>query len=187
MPTSRLALLAALGVFAAACAQQQPASVIELKPRYRAAVSAATLASPFTNDGRVSVLAPEGGAWETTVAVSPADPNIVLATAHIEIDYKTGDYVARIFRSADGGRTFDAGRIPPMVIDGTEYKSHYDPVLTFARNGTAYFTAVHAWPNVYFATRYALVVHRSTDGGQTWVPSLISRHDPADGAQKAVE
>ncbi|HYO77781.1 MAG TPA: sialidase family protein, partial [Thermoanaerobaculia bacterium] len=47
--------------------------------------------------------------------------------------------------------------------------------------------AVHAWPNVYFATRYALVVHRSTDGGQTWVPSLISRHDPADGAQKAVE
>lgn len=177
----RVALLSLLPLLGA-CAD----SAVELKPRFRAAVAAEKVANPFTNDGRVSVLAPEGGAWETTVAVSPVNPDVVLATAHIEIDYKTGDYVAKIFRSNDGGRTFDTGRIPPMIINGVEYKSHYDPVLTFARNGTAYFTAVHAWPNVYFAERYALVVHRSTDGGLTWAPSLISEHLPAAGEKEAI-
>lgn len=169
-----IALLPCLALFVS-CAD----SPVEQKPRFRAAVAAEAVANPFTSDGRVAVLAPEGGAWETTVAVSPADPNIVLATSHIEIDYRTGEYVARIFRSTDGGRTFDEGRLPPAVIEGVEYKSHFDPVLTFAHDGTAYFTAVHAWPNVYFATRYALAVHRSTDGGLTWTPSLIARHDSA--------
>jgi hypothetical protein len=186
MLSLRSAALATFVSLLLSCAQQ-PDDSIERKPRFRAASAAEAVADPFTNDGRVAVLAPEGGAWETTVAVSPVNPNIVLATSHIEIDYQTGDYIARIFRSTDGGRTFDEGRIPPMVIDGTEYKSHYDPVLTFARNGTAYFTAIHAWPNVYFATRYAMVVQRSTDGGLTWTPSLISKHDPPAGGTEALD
>ncbi len=100
---------------------------------------------------------------ETTIAVSPVDPNVVIGGAN---DARLGRWASGYFRSADGGATWADGVMPFQ-----KYASQGDPTVAFCGDGTAVFGYLD-YNGAYMPAR--LIVARSTDGGATWLgPGVV--------------
>jgi hypothetical protein len=99
---------------------------------------------------------------EGAVAISPADPRIVIAAAIAGTS--TSNAEVRMFRSADGGASWTS--MGPLVkeLEGRPLLATWDPVLAFDRGGRAYLAVVAAPSEM----RWTIAVFRSTDGGLTW-------------------
>lgn len=83
--------------------------------------------------------------------------------------------------SNDGGRTWTRGRMPPA--EGAA-ETFGDPSIGVDRHGVFYFanlaaTAPSGTPPVIHG---AIVVNKSTDGGNTWSPGVVVQQD--DGSDK---
>ncbi len=114
-------------------------------------------------------------AWETQVAISPANPNIVLASAmrHIDDTY----FRCEIRRSEDGGRTWKDPVPLPLSLATHTYRGQADPVLAFDRTGVAYCALLF----VEWTTNEGMALFRSTDDGQTWETITLSEYQVANG------
>lgn len=96
---------------------------------------------------------------EPAVAVHPRNPDLVLTAAH---DSNDGAKTIGMYRSTDGGTTFEQAAFAPLRFEG----SASDPALGFDSSGTAYLSYIdYAWePSV----QSGVFVSRSTDAGETW-------------------
>ncbi len=114
-------------------------------------------------------------AWETQIAISPANPNLVLATAMRRID----DTYSRceIRRSEDGGKTWGEPVPLPLSLATLTYRGQADPVLAFDRTGVAYCALLF----VEWTTKSGEAVLRSTDDGRTWETMTFSEHTAVNG------
>ena len=99
---------------------------------------------------------------EGALAISPANPRIVLAAAIGGTSAPRAD--VHMFRSNDGGTTWTPLGMLPKQLGATELIGHWDPVFAFDRAGRAYITAVAA----ISAERWRIGVYRSDDDGTTW-------------------
>ncbi|HEX7149972.1 MAG TPA: sialidase family protein [Thermoanaerobaculia bacterium] len=112
----------------------------------------------------VRVLAPSGDVREGAIAISPADPDVVVS-AGIRHFGDAENMEVLIYRSLDGGRTWDTGRaLPRQLTSGRTVTGHFDPVLAADRSGTFYATVIGLAPE----KDWTVVVYRSTDRGATW-------------------
>jgi hypothetical protein len=100
---------------------------------------------------------------ETSIAVNPTNSSNIVAGAN---DYRLGIGQSGFYASQDGGKTWYDGIIPiPSWPDGDVPAGGGDPVVLFDTNGVAYYVGL-AFDRA--TDRSALVVSRSTNGGQTW-------------------
>ncbi len=101
---------------------------------------------------------PGDAANEPSIAVDPLAPN------HMAIVWRQFDTVSSNFRqagraySSDGGRTWT---FPGVLTPGVQRS---DPVLSYDRNGTFYFSSL--------AAGFRADVFKSTDRGVTWLPPV---------------
>jgi hypothetical protein len=115
---------------------------------------------------------------EPDVAIDPRDPRlIVVATNPIYHFNALHQEPMSVFISHDGGRTWTAHTAPmapPFVIGS-------DPSVAFAPDGTL-FVAFEAVAGGFCgpASRTAVLVARSTDGGASFMPPVIVDVDPAN-------
>lgn len=100
---------------------------------------------------------------ETYLAVSPVDPENLLASA-----MSTSADRSVVYRSGDGGRTWQRSEGPggPVFPGG-------DPMLVYDRTGRAYFSTI--LPEI--------AVWRSEDDGRTWQGPVLVGEDRASDRQ----
>ena len=110
-----------------------------------------------------TVVAPAGKVWETTIAISPANPNIAVAAG-----MRRARPIFRVqpYWSEDGGRTWQPSERPSLVSSKATYDGQGDPVVAFDRTGTAYLVTLVKVGTEY--ERSGIMLWRSTDGGRTW-------------------
>jgi hypothetical protein len=120
---------------------------------------------------------------ETVIAVNPLNPKNLVAGAN---DYRLGYGHSGFYSSQDGGRTWYDGIIPvPSWPDGDVPAGGGDPVTLFDTTGTAYYIGL-AFDRA--TDRSAIVVSRSTNGGQTWSrPSFGTKDGVAVANLKKVD
>ena len=112
-----------------------------------------------------------GSQSETSIAIDPADPNVVIAGSN-EIQRLP----MRAMVSVDGGAAFtgvDLPLPPPRTRNGFDFGS--DPGLAFDSNGVAYYSYIV----VFFGAGGGIngtemAVARSSDLGATWTPTYFA-------------
>src|ERR1043165_2327097 len=94
---------------------------------------AALLAPPdVSRDANVSIVARGGNSWETSIAISPANPRgMVLAVIDI-----TDQARVMLYRSADGGATWSDPQPAPRAPVAKSSAPPFDPVLAADADGT---------------------------------------------------
>lgn len=144
-----------------------------------------TNVNTFPNNGRQS---------ETTIAVNPTDGNNIIAGANIisagttksgtpPVTSSAVNGAQAIFFSKDGGLTWaQAATPPPFTTDrGHTFSSSGDPRLEFDNQGNAFcaYLLFDRDPKLKPAQKQggALVVSKSTDGGNNWnAPVAVVDH-----------
>lgn len=111
---------------------------------------------------RTSVAA-SSGVWETSVAISPANPNNAVA-----IGVVGGGGVVQSYYTLDGGTSWTASGPFGLSTAKRTYARHGDPVVAAGRDGTMYAVTLIGWPKSYPLTYGGIAVYRSTDAGATW-------------------
>lgn len=111
------------------------------------------------------VAATQGNVWETSIAMSPADPKKAVA---IGVVSGTGAFTVQPFYTDDGGRTWHYGGKLGLTTAKRTYMRHGDPVVASDRFGTMYAATLIGWPNSYPLTYGGIGVFRSFDNGRTW-------------------
>jgi hypothetical protein len=101
--------------------------------------------------------------WETSIAVSPANPNVAVVAGMFQ--NAPGNAVVRTYRTDDAGATWHPSAAPPLVTAKTTYNGQGDPVVVFDRNGVAYLVTLM---RASVSGRTGIAVWRSADGGRTW-------------------
>jgi hypothetical protein len=96
---------------------------------------------------------------EYSMAINPLDLDNVVGAAN---DYRTGSVRVGAYASFDGGRTFVADGIVPLVAPWGESG---DPAVAFDRNGNLFVLALHFNRTPLTGGIY---LHRSSDGGRTF-------------------
>jgi hypothetical protein len=114
-----------------------------------------TLYGQYTN---VRLSQPGGRPNEVTIAINPANPQEIAAGSNLRYTY----------RSTDGGVSWSQGELP-MGTWG-------DPSLTYDAGGMLYYAHLANLPGEEFADR--LIVHRSGNGGLTWIDSSEAGRNP---------
>jgi hypothetical protein len=142
--------------------------------------AAALLAAPpdFSGDPNISIVAKGGNSWETSIAISPADPRVMV---YAVIDSTDQAHVTT-YRSTDGGVTWSAPQPASLTAGGRTFPRSADPVLAVSRDGTFYLAQILlvAPKGATPAFQGSLIgVSRSTDGGATWSdPALVVDRPP---------
>ena len=95
---------------------------------------------------------------EVTIAINPVLPTILAAGANIRYAYW----------SRDGGNSWKQSQLPVGTWG--------DPCVIFDANGYAFYGHLANLPDGYFIDR--LIVHRSTNGGFSWVDSVEVGFNP---------
>lgn len=117
-------------------------------------------------DDPVTVIAAtKGNVWETSIAMSAADPQKAVA---IGVVSGVGNADVQPFYTEDGGRTWHYGGKLGFTTAKRTYIRHGDPVVASDRSGTMYAATLIGWPNSYPLTYGGIGVSRSTDNGRTW-------------------
>ncbi len=116
---------------------------------------------------------------EPHVARSPGDPDFLLATFQ-EGRFTDGGAVDCGYGvSRDGGLTWTRALIPGLTsASGGPYPRASDPVAGVGLDGAAYLNTIAAL-NPQFTTS-AVLVSRSTDGGQTFAAPVVVYQSPND-------
>lgn len=173
MKRSHLLLLTAISLFAISC-RRGVQFELEAEAISNPVVANATQVS----DPNVSTIFTAGRAWESTIAISPARPNIVLATGIKMKESPNIGGTCPIYRSEDGGKTWSEGMPLTTIIDGLDYANQGDPVLAFDRTGTAYLALLLYGPNAGHPLYSSLAVYKSTDDGLTWRAVALTKRTP---------
>ena len=114
---------------------------------------------------------------ETSIAVNPTDHSDLIGAVN---DYQTvvsaGGHLTRtIFTRAhvsrDGGATWS---MVPLQDDA--YSGTGDPGVAFDADGRAYLSTLGFGVNAHNRTNADIILHTSTDGGQTWSPLVRIAH-----------
>ena len=100
------------------------------------------------------------------VAAHPTDPQRLVGGA-ITFTKPDGGVACRVFASRDGGYSWRRSEIEWQVQRGGA-----DPQVAFTPRGTALFSALSSVFDAQRRSRASLNVHRSDDGGFTWLPPL---------------
>lgn len=95
---------------------------------------------------------------ESSIAVNPNNPNIVIASA---VDYRDNSS-SWVYVSTDGGRTWDNKNLGK--VNG--WRSSNDPSVMFDKDGTGYL--VHGGFPASGSGENGVYLNKSTDGGLTW-------------------
>ncbi len=95
---------------------------------------------------------------EVSIAINPIEPLEIAAGSNLRYTY----------HSTDGGRSWSQGELPPGTWG--------DPSLTYDAGGILYYAHLANLPGGEFGDR--LIVHRSSDGGLTWIDSSEAGHNP---------
>ncbi len=134
-------------------------SVRQLLALLAASCVAASMLDAQVQNVRVS--APGAvGPNEVSIAINPRDP----------LQLAAGSNLRYFYRSSDGGSTWAQSVLPPGTWG--------DPCVLFDGDGTLLYAHLSNLPDPgYFIDR--LIVHRSTDGGTTWLDSAqVGYHPP---------
>jgi len=100
------------------------------------------------------------------LAKLPDGKLLLVAFGHRDFDERSFREPICLFRSSDGGKTWDAGRVLSELV-GRE------PYLTVLRDGTLLMTVRLLQPDARNEAGYTQsYVHRSDDRGQTWTSTL---------------
>ncbi|HEX6084504.1 MAG TPA: sialidase family protein [Thermoanaerobaculia bacterium] len=111
------------------------------------------------------IAATRGNVWETSIALSHADP---LKAVAIGVVSGAGNANVQPFFTEDGGRTWHYGGNLGYTTKKRTYVRHGDPVVASDRFGTMYAATLIGSPNNYPLTYSGIGVSRSTDNGRTW-------------------
>lgn len=101
---------------------------------------------------------------ETAGAVDPTDPSHIVAGAN---DYRLGDSSCGVYSSADAGGTWGV-----KLLDRLGYVAAGDPSVAIDAQGKIRFGCLQ-W-NRNGNQENAIVVHTSTDRGQTFTPTIVA-------------
>jgi hypothetical protein len=127
----------------------------------------------------------ENAEVEPWVDVNPLDPNNMIAVWQQDRWSNGGAHALATAVTQDGGVTWTRPAPPHFsrctggnAANGGDYDRASDPWVTFAPNGHAYQISLSVNQFVNFAT--AILVSKSTDGGDTWSEpiTLIRDTDP---------
>ena len=110
------------------------------------------------------IAATKGSVWETSIAISPADPKKAVAIGVVS----DGAFTVQPFYTDDGGRTWHYGGKLGLTTAKRTYMRHGDPVVASDRFGTMYAATLIGWPISYPLTYGGIGVFRSFDNGRTW-------------------
>src|SRR5436305_1293802 len=140
------------------------------------------LAAPpdFSRDANITIVAQGGNSWETSIAISPADPRVMV---YAVID-STDQARVTLYRSRDGGVTWSAPQPAPLTAGGRTFPRSADPVLAAGRDGTFYLAQLLlvAPKGATPAFQGSVIgVSRSADGGATWSDQTLVVDRPAGG------
>lgn len=111
---------------------------------------------------------PSAQVWETTIAISPANPLVAVAAG---MRRQTRGYSMQTYWTDDGGLTWTVSDPLSLQTAQWTYVRQGDPVVAFDRTGVAYATSLVAWPHNDY-DRSGILLWRSTDGGKTWSAPL---------------
>lgn len=145
------------------------------------APSARAAVLTWGDEALVSDPSKRGNRTEIDVAIDPLDPSNVLAIA-IDWDFP-GGFAAKIFRSADGGKSWaDRGYVPhpkPPIQGACTPRVSADPVIHFDDRGIAYAGYI-AYACVDEGTESgSLYLLRSEDGGENWEGPFLVHNEHA--------
>jgi hypothetical protein len=132
-------------------------------------------APEFKDDPNVVILATEDPAIETSIAISPRNPeNAVVASMgyHGQALPFCDAHFTR-----DGGATWTRRTLSLTGTDGTPYEWHSDPAVGVDANGTFYYATMLIKRNEEHLA-ISMAVARSDDGGESWsTPVNVSATD----------
>lgn len=137
------------------------------KQRLFAGVVALTMSSvALLGEGRGYVVAAtEGSVWETSIAVSPADPKKAVAVGAVS---QRGVARMQSFYTDDGGRSWHYGGAFGLETAKYKYLRSGDPVVASDRNGVMYAVSLIG-DRISYPQKYSgIVTYRSADNGRTW-------------------
>jgi BNR repeat protein len=157
-----------------------PIAAASAGPYATTSVSQASSVSPFASCDVSGILLPGEVNWvnselEPWVAVNPRDPSDIIGVYQQDRFMFGGARGVAASVSHDGGATWSV-RYPHFsscaggtAANGGDYQRASDPWVTFSPDGTAYFLSL----SLSFAggpsnTGSAILVSKSTDGGDTW-------------------
>src|ERR1043166_211217 len=174
MHRSLSAVLCCVIALAACAPQRERIAAVDLVPQ--------PLADPpdFSRDANVSIVAKGGNSWETSIAISPIDP---LLMVYAVID-STDQARVTLYRSTDGGVTWSARRPASLPAGGRTFPRSADPVLAAGPDGTFYLAEILlvAPKGATPAFQGSLIgVSRSSDSGVTWSDPALVVDRPAGG------
>jgi hypothetical protein len=161
------AFLAAL--LLSACAQQRVAPMLGAPPGEEESrpIASATALPP---EG-YAIAATNGWVYETTIAISPANPKVAVAAGmRTPVNSRGGltQKVVETFWTDDGGASWHYSAPLPLTTSKVTYAHQGDPVVAFDRTGVAYAATLVGYPSPGQYVRSGILMWRSTDGGRTW-------------------
>ena len=184
------AVAAGLLLALSACSpgEEQPPLVSLVSP---VRVSGATPFAAGCNGAPQSGAVHAGAEVEPSLAIDPLDPAHLVAAWQQDRWTNGGANGLLTAVSRDGGRTWTRGSAPfsrctgGTAGNGGDYDRATDPWLSFAADGTMYQSAL-VFDDAHGRGRKAVLVSRSTDGGERWSApvALASDSDPAFGLDK---
>lgn len=143
--------------------------------RFKAGIAALSLCGlgifpQFINAQQITVgenllvsVEPEKMHTETLIAADPRDSNRLLGCAIVFLDGARRRSTA-VYASSDGGKRWK------KTLDTRNFFYSSDPAIAFGVDGIAYYSTI---VNVNAGDRSAVMVYRSTNGGQTWQTPIV--------------
>jgi hypothetical protein len=174
----RLPVLVACALLCAAV----PAQADPLAPSPLVALSGGT---PFPNGCPGVQGAQPGAEAESHLAVSPADPNRMVAAWQQDRTTTGGTTSMGLAASSDGGSTWRRVESPGVTTcQASPYTVTSDPWVSFGGDGTAYVASVPGHGGNPFGINSKVVVAHSADGGATWSAPVTVHEEPGQWEDK---